>query len=78
MSGPVSIAEAKAHFASLVGRAQAGEKIIVTRNGKPVACLGPLPKAKPIKYGDLKGLYIADDLSLPEDLIDEFYRSRKK
>ena len=78
MGGPVSIAEAKAHFASLVGRAQAGEKIIVTRNGKPVACLGPLPRAKPIKYGDLKGLYVADDLSLPEDLIESFYGKREK
>jgi prevent-host-death family protein len=76
MGGPVSIAEAKARFASLIDRAQAGEKIIVTRNGKPVACLGPLPKPEPVVFGDLEGLYLADDLSIPEEIIDEFYRKR--
>ncbi len=78
VSGQVSVAQAKAEFASLVTRAESGEKIIVTRNGRPVACLGPLPRPKPIKYGDLKGLYVADDLSLPEDIIEEFYRKRAK
>ena len=43
MSGEVSIAKAKAEFAALVNRAEKGEQIIVTRNGRPVACLGPLP-----------------------------------
>jgi prevent-host-death family protein len=76
MSGQVSIADAKARFASLVSRAQAGEKIIVTRNGKPVACLGPLPEPEPVEFGDLEGLYLAEDLSIPEDIIDEFYRKR--
>jgi prevent-host-death family protein len=74
----VSIAEAKARFAALVNRARSGEKIIVTRNGKPVACLGPVPEPEPIEYGDLKGLYVAEDLSLPEDIIEEFYRDRDK
>jgi prevent-host-death family protein len=47
MSREVSIAKAKAGFATLVSQAEAGEQIIVTRNGRPVACLGPLPKKKP-------------------------------
>ena len=71
----VSIAEAKAKFAALVARAEAGEQVVVTRNGRPVACLGPLPAKKPIAYGDLRGLWISDDLSLPEEIIDEFYKS---
>jgi prevent-host-death family protein len=76
VSSEVSIARAKAGFAALVARAEAGEQIIVTRNGRPVACLGPLPAKKPIVYGDLAHLWIADDLSLPEDVIDDFYNSR--
>jgi prevent-host-death family protein len=75
----VSIAEAKAKFAALVSRAEAGEEIVVTRNGRPVACLGPLPAKKPIVYGDLAHLGpLPDDLSLPEDVIEDFYRSAKE
>ena len=77
MSVEISIAKAKAEFAALVTRAEAGEQITVTRNGRPVACLGPLPKKKPIVYGDLAHLapLLSDDLSLPEDVIDDFYKS---
>jgi len=76
MSAEVSIARAKAGFAALVARAEAGEQIVVTRNGRPVACLGPLPAKKPMVFGDLRGLWVSDDLSLPEDVIDDFYKSR--
>ncbi len=75
MSGEVSIAKAKAGFAALVSRAEAGEQIIVTRNGRPVACLGPAPAKKPIVFGDLRGLWVSDELSLPEDAINDFYKS---
>lgn len=76
----VSIAKAKAEFAALVSRAEAGEQIIVTRHGRAVACLGPAPKKKPIVYGDLAhlGPSVSDDpadLSLPQDEVDEFYKS---
>jgi prevent-host-death family protein len=83
MSGEVSIAKAKAEFAALVARAEGGEQIVVTRNGRPVACLGPLPEKKPIVFGDLAhlGALVSDDpadLSLPQDEIDEFYKSADK
>jgi prevent-host-death family protein len=71
MSAYVSVAQAKASFAALIARAEAGEKIVVTRNGRPVACLGPLTPYRPIRYGDLR-IPLADDLSLPEDLISDF------
>lgn len=45
MGDSVSVAQAKARFAALVARAEAGEKIVMTRNGRPVACLGPVPGA---------------------------------
>jgi prevent-host-death family protein len=64
MCARVSIAEAKASFASLIARAEAGEKILVTRNGRPVACVGPLIPERPIPYGDLREVPLADDLSL--------------
>jgi prevent-host-death family protein len=72
MSARVSVAEAKAKFAALVTRAEAGENIVVTRNGRPVACLGPLPASRPINYGDLRDIFVAEDLSLPEDVVDDF------
>lgn len=71
MSIAVSIAQAKAEFAALVARSEAGEEIIVTRNGRPVArlCgLGP----RSVAYGDLAGLRVADDLCLPEEMISDF------
>jgi antitoxin (DNA-binding transcriptional repressor) of toxin-antitoxin stability system len=71
MSTQVSVAQAKAEFAALVARAEAGEEIIVTRNGKPVARLAALLE-QPVTYGDLAGLRISDDLTLPDSAIDDF------
>lgn len=76
MIAHVSVANAKAHFASLVARAEEGEKIVISRNGRPVACLGPLVERPPIQYGDLRGIPLADDLSLPEDVIVDFEPTR--
>lgn len=75
MSAEISIAKAKAGFAALVDRAEKGEQIIVTRNGRPVACLGPLLAKKPVVYGDLRDLWIAEDVSLPEEILDDFEKS---
>src|ERR1700732_3739132 len=76
MGAEISIAKAKAEFAALVARAEAGEQITVTRNGRPVACLGPLPKKKPIVYGDLAHLGpVPDDISLPQEILDDFEKS---
>ena len=72
LSATVSVAQAKAQFAALVARAEAGEKIIVTRSGRAVACLGPLPGRQPIKYGELRGVFLAEDLTLPDEVILDF------
>ncbi len=72
MVARVSITEAKAKFAALVARAEAGETIVMTRNGRPVARLAPLAQERPIRYGDLRGLALADDLSLPDEVIGDF------
>ncbi|WP_186291192.1 hypothetical protein [Nitrospirillum viridazoti] len=48
-----------------------GREIIITRNGKPVVRLSALPMA-PVGYGDLAGLRIGDDVSLSDDVLDDF------
>jgi prevent-host-death family protein len=42
MQTVVTAADAKAGLSELLRRAEAGEDIIVTRNGEPVAKLGPI------------------------------------
>ena len=37
----MSVREARAHFAAALEAAERGERVIITRNGKPVAELGP-------------------------------------
>lgn len=39
--------EAKTHFSALIQAAERGETIVVTRNGKPVAQIGPIIGDKP-------------------------------
>jgi len=43
---PVNVHAAKTRLSQLVARAERGERILIARNGKPVAQLGPAPKAK--------------------------------
>jgi prevent-host-death family protein len=72
LGATVSVAQAKSRFAALVARAEAGEKIIVTRSGRAVACLGPLPGRQPIKYGELSGVFVSEDLTIPDEVIRDF------
>ena len=76
MGAMVSVAQAKSQFAALVARAEAGENIVVTRNGRAVACLGPLPERKPIKYGELRGVFLAEDLIIPKEVVRDFERPK--
>jgi antitoxin (DNA-binding transcriptional repressor) of toxin-antitoxin stability system len=71
----VSVAQAKSQFATLVARAEAGEKIIVTRSGRAVAYFGPLPGRQPITYGELRGVFLSEDLTIPEGVIRDFASS---
>lgn len=70
----ISIAEAKAGFAELVARAEAGERIVTTRHGEPVALVCALPRALAIPYGDLagSGIELDDDMTLPEEVVADF------
>ena len=56
MSAHINLAEAKAHLSELVERAAAGERIIITRRGKPVATLVAVEEEKPLRSIDIEEL----------------------
>jgi len=62
----IAIAEAKAQFAEIIRRAEAGEEVELTRYGRPVArIVPPRPDKKTALYGCMKGQF-----TLPGDLQD--------
>lgn len=42
----VSLSEAKSHLSQLLRRVEAGEEVVITRRGKPIAVMGPVVKPK--------------------------------
>lgn len=68
--------EAKTKLSQLVERAEAGEDIVIARNGKPVARLVPVIGAGTLAdvHGALRGqVHMADDFDdLPEDVAEAF------
>jgi prevent-host-death family protein len=72
----VNIYDAKTRLSQLVDKAAAGEDVIVSRNGRPVARITRIePPRHSIRFGLLKGrISIADDFDspLPQDLQDSF------
>lgn len=72
----VSIYEGKTHFSELVARAEDGEETIVTRHGRPVARIAPLPEQPRERvFGLWKGkLWIADDFDeMSEEELRDWY-----
>lgn len=46
----VTLAEAKSHLSHLLDQVEAGEEVVITRRGQPVARISPVAKPKrPIK-----------------------------
>jgi len=75
----MNIHEAKTNFSQLVERAEAGEEIIIARDGHPCARLVPLAAGSRSKMTgmDLGRIWIADDFdATPQDVIDSFYNSK--
>ena len=68
--------EAKTKLSQLVERAEAGEEIIIARNGTPVVRLVPVARANALAgiHGALRvSVEFADDFDeLPEDIADAF------
>jgi len=52
----VSIAEAKNRLPQLIRAVEDGEKVVITRHGKPVAQLAPPPPSRrKVRLGEMKG-----------------------
>lgn len=78
MTEQVNMYEAKTQFSRLVERAEAGEEIVIARNGRPVARIVPFQRRRePRVPGGWKGkVWIADDIKSGqwyEDWLDEIY-----
>ena len=72
----VNVYAAKTQLSRLIDRAMAGEEIVITRHGRPVARLVAAESVRgPRKLGLMKGrVRIAADFDapLPEELLDAF------
>lgn len=71
MAAPVNVHEAKTHLSRLLERAEAGEEIVIARNGRPVARLVPYrPLRQPRKFGQYRGkVWVAPDFDRTSDEI---------
>ena len=50
----INLAHAKAHLSELLDKVEAGEEVVITRHGKPVAHIGRLfPPKKPLPLDEL-------------------------
>jgi prevent-host-death family protein len=73
----VGMHEAKTHLSKLVERAEAGEDVVIQRNGKPVARLVAVVE-EPRSLASVRGAWrgrvrMADDFDeLPLDIADAF------
>jgi prevent-host-death family protein len=71
----IAIAEAKAQFAELIRRAEAGESIELTRYGRPVARIvaAQRPVGRPL-VGAMKGAFsVPDDIFAGDDDVAEMF-----
>ena len=66
----VNVHEAKTHLSRLLAQVEAGEDVVIARNGKPVARLVACKPRGKRKFGSMKGLIKLDDSffdPLPEE-----------
>ncbi len=66
----VNVHEAKTNLSRLLARVEAGEEVVIARNGKPVARLVSVPERGKRQFGSMKGLIALDDSffdPLPEE-----------
>lgn len=79
MAEQVNIHYAKTHLSRLLEQVEAGEEIVIARNGRPIARLSAVEQlAEPRKPGRWKGqIWMSDDFNdpLPAEIIDAFYNS---
>lgn len=73
----VALYDAKTNLSSLVDRAAAGEEIVITKSGKPLARLVPLEDTRASRVpGRGRGQWKLSrdfDAPLPDDVVESFY-----
>jgi prevent-host-death family protein len=68
MTIQMNIAEAKAKLSELVARAEAGEEVIIARDGTPIVTL--TPRGAPARSGTRRlGVWDQYGAAIPEDLF---------
>jgi prevent-host-death family protein len=75
MTITVNVHEAKTHLSRLLERVAAGEEVVISKAGTPVADLVP-HRSTPVRFGGLKGELIYDDnlfTELDADIQRMFY-----
>lgn len=68
-----NVHEAKTHFSRILAQVAAGEEVVISKAGEPVAKIVPLrPKLRRTGRGSLRGqIRIAEDFDdLPDDIAD--------
>jgi prevent-host-death family protein len=71
----VNIHQAKTHFSKLLQRVTAGEEVIISKAGKPVAKIVPVAGRARRRFGMDRGVFeVPDDFDapLPKDVLDSF------
>jgi prevent-host-death family protein len=72
----VSIAEAKNRLPELIRAVEGGERVVITRHGKPVAQLAPAPGPATVPFGAMRsefGMKEGWERPLSDQEADEFW-----
>ncbi len=76
----VNMHEAKTRLSQLVAKVEAGEEVIISRDGKPVAKLTRIAAKKRAKFGFAKGtIKVIGDINdpMPDEWLDMFWTMRR-
>ena len=71
----INIHEAKTHFSKLLRRVAAGEEIVISKAGEPVAKIVPIGGRPRRRFGVDRGVFQVPedfDAPLPNDVLDSF------
>ena len=74
MTTTVNIHEAKTHLSRLLEQVAAGERVVISKAGTPIADLVPR-QAATVRFGGLKGeiTYTDDAFGIDPDIQEMFY-----
>ena len=73
----VGVHEAKTHLSRHLRQVMAGDEVVITRGGTPIARLVPVDVRRRRTLGSDEGIYeVPDDFNqpLPDDVLDDFER----